>query len=159
MHLRQSGISYSACQPFTKDKENKQFRETEDSRCIYRKELDKASFPTDMNYGDFQDLLRRTPFNKALRYKAFSIAKNKKTDGYQRGLASEGYNFLDKFSSISVKIEIMPNQELAKELLKKIIGKFEKRNVNKIFKDHNWGTDLADIQLMSKFNGGILFSL
>ena len=53
----------------------------------------------------------------------------------------------------------MPNQELAKELLKKIIGKFEKRNVNKIFKDHNWGTDLADIQLMSKFNGGILFSL
>ena len=32
----------------------------------------------------------------ALRDEAFNIAKDPKYDGYQRGLASMGYNFFDK---------------------------------------------------------------
>ena len=36
MHLRQSGFTYSACRPFTKNKERIQiFKETGDSRYIY----------------------------------------------------------------------------------------------------------------------------
>ena len=40
MHLRQSGIIYSACGPFTKNKERiRKFKETGDSRYIYQNEL------------------------------------------------------------------------------------------------------------------------
>ena len=43
MHLRQPQFTYSACGPFTKNKERiKKFKETGDSRYIYRNELDKA---------------------------------------------------------------------------------------------------------------------
>ena len=45
MHLRQPEFTYSACGPFTKNKEGIQkFKETGDSRYIYRNELDKACF-------------------------------------------------------------------------------------------------------------------
>ena len=46
-----------------------------------------------MAYGDFKDLKRRTFSDEVLRDKAFSIAKNPKYDGYQRGLAFMVYNF------------------------------------------------------------------
>ena len=62
------------------------FKETGDSRYIYRNELDKACFQRDMAYGDFKDLPRRTSSDKVLRDKAFNIAKNPKYDGCQRGL-------------------------------------------------------------------------
>ena len=55
-----------------------------------------------MAYGDFKDLTRRTAFDKLLRDNAFSIAKNTRYDGYQRGLAWMVYNFFDK------KLEVMP---------------------------------------------------
>ena len=36
MHLRQPGFTYSACGPFTKNKERlNKFKETAGSRCIY----------------------------------------------------------------------------------------------------------------------------
>ena len=36
MHLRQPGFTYSACRPFTKNKERiKEFKETRDSRYIF----------------------------------------------------------------------------------------------------------------------------
>ena len=45
MHLRQLGFTYSACRPFTKNKERTQkFKETGDSKYIYQNELDKACF-------------------------------------------------------------------------------------------------------------------
>ena len=60
MHLRQPGFSYSACVPFTKNKERMQtFKETVDPRYIYRNELDKASLQHDIAYGDFKDLPRK----------------------------------------------------------------------------------------------------
>ena len=102
MHLRQPGITYSACGPFTKTKERIQkFKQTGDSRYIYRNELDKASFQHDMAYGDFKDLKRRTAADNVFRDKVFNIAKNPKYDGYQRVLASMVYNFCDKKTVVS----------------------------------------------------------
>ena len=97
MHLRQPGFTYSACRPFTKNKERIQkFKQTGDSRYIHKNELDKACFQHDMAHGDFKDLKRRTTADNVLRDKAFNIAKNLKYDGYQRELASMVYNFLIK---------------------------------------------------------------
>ena len=49
MHLRQLWFTYSACGPFTKNKERiKKFKETGDSRYIYQNELGKACFQHDM---------------------------------------------------------------------------------------------------------------
>ena len=57
MHLRQSQFTYSACEPFTKNKERIQkFKETGDSGYIHKNELDKACFQHDMAYGDFKRL-------------------------------------------------------------------------------------------------------
>ena len=54
MHLKQPGFMYSACVPFTKNKERIQkFKETSDAKYIYKNELDKACFQHDINYGDF----------------------------------------------------------------------------------------------------------
>ena len=36
------------------------FKETGDTKCIYRNELDKASFQHYMAYGDFKDLAKST---------------------------------------------------------------------------------------------------
>ena len=49
-----------------------------------------------MVYGDFKNLPRRTASNELLRSKAFNIARNRKCDGYQRGLASMVYKSFDK---------------------------------------------------------------
>ena len=94
MHLRQPGFSYSACVPFTKNKERIQtFKETVDPRYIYRNELDKASLQHDIAYGDFKDLPRKAAWDKVILDKVFNIAKNPKYDGYRRGLVSMVYNF------------------------------------------------------------------
>ena len=56
MHLKQPGFIYSACGPFTKNKERIQkFKETGDTDYIYKNDLDKACFQHDMAYGDFKD--------------------------------------------------------------------------------------------------------
>ena len=74
MHLRQPEFTYSACGPFTKNKERIQrFKETGDTGYIYKNELDKACFQQDIAYGDFKDLAKRSASNKILRYKAFNI--------------------------------------------------------------------------------------
>ena len=51
------------------------------------------------------------------------------------------------------------NQQLAEKLHKSIIKKYEKRNVHAAFKDNIWGADLADMQLLSRYNKGIRFLL
>ena len=97
IHLKQPGFTYSACGPFTKSKKAIQkFKQTGDSRYIYRDELDKACFQHDMAYGDFKDLKKRTAAYNVLKYKTFNIAKDPKYDGYQRGLVSMVYKFFDK---------------------------------------------------------------
>ena len=45
MHLKQPGFAYSACDPFTRNKERtEKFMQTENADFIYRIELDKACF-------------------------------------------------------------------------------------------------------------------
>ena len=79
IHLKQTGFTYSACGPFTKNKERIQkLKETGDTSYIYKNELEKACFQHDMAYGDFEDLKRRTALDKTLRENAFNIAKNPK---------------------------------------------------------------------------------
>ena len=103
MHLKQPGFTYSACGPFTKDKERIQkFKETGDANYIYKNELNKPCFQNDMAYGDFKDLAKRTASDKVLRDKAFNIAKSPKYDGYQRGLASMVYKSFDKKRQVVV---------------------------------------------------------
>ena len=78
MHLKDPTVgTYSACGPFTKNKQRIQnFMETGDTTYILRNELDKAYFHHDMAYGDFKNLKRRTQSDKVLKDKAFKIASN-----------------------------------------------------------------------------------
>ena len=103
-----------------------------------------------MVYRDFKDLNGRTFADKVLRDKTFNIAKNPKYDGYQRGLASVVYKFFDKKTSgSSIKSENISNKELAEELHKPIIRKFNKRKVHWPFAGNIWCADLADMQLVN----------
>ena len=66
------------------------------------------------------------------------------------------YKFFDKKSKgSSIKNEIKENQQLANEFHKPIIRKFKKRKIYSCYKDNIWGVDLADMQLISKYNKGI----
>ena len=105
-----------------------------------------------MSYGYFKDLKKRTAADKLLRDKAFNIAKDLKYDGYQRKSASMVYKFFDKRTAGSGIKSMLPNEQLAGELHKPIIRKFKKIKVYSAFKDNVWGADLADMQLISKFN-------
>ena len=61
-----------------------------------------------MAYGDFKDLKRITIANKALRDKAFNIAKIPKYDGYQRAFSALFYKFFDKKTLVgTVKSEVI----------------------------------------------------
>ena len=160
MHLKQPGFTYSACGPFTKNKERIQkFKETGDTSYIYKNELDKACFQHDMAYGDFKDLAKRTMVDNVLRDKAFKIANDQKYDGYQRRLASMVYKFFDKKSEGSGIANNKENIQLDDELHKPIIRKFKKRKLYSSFRDNIWGADLADMQLLSKFNKRFRFLL
>ena len=103
---------------------------------------------------------RRRTVDKVLRDKTFNIAKNPKYDGYQKVLASMVYRFFGKNAVVgAVKHETIQNKELAKELQKPIIRKFEKRKVHSSFIFNIWGADLADMKLLSKFINRIYFLL
>ena len=66
------------------------------------------------------------------------------------------YKCFDKKSKgTGIKNEIKENEQLANELHKPIIRTFRKRKVYSSFKDNIWGVDLANMQLLSKYNKGI----
>ena len=96
-HLRQPGFSYSSCGPFTKHHEKiKKFRETGNLKHIYRNELDETCFAYNAAYSDSKDLAMRTYSDKILKGRVCEFARNRKYDGYKRGLASRVYKFFDK---------------------------------------------------------------
>ena len=99
---------------------------------------------------DFKDVARRTASVKVLRDKEFNIAKNLKSDGYQRELASMLYKFFDK-TSAGISVNMHANNEsllnLAEELHKPSIRKFKKRTVYSRYKDIIWGS--VDMQLIA----------
>ena len=156
MHLKDLKVgTNSACGPFTSTGTKlinlfKQVIQT----IYYKNELDKACFAHDDAYSDF-----RTAADKILINKAYGIAKYHKYYGSQRGLASMVYTFFDKKTAGSGVKSIPQNEQLAEELHKPIIRKFKKRKVYSAFKDNIWGADLADMQLISKFNKGFRFLL
>ena len=124
---------------------------------IYKNELDKACFQHDMAYGKTKDLINRTQSGKVLRDKAFKIASDPRYYGYQRGLASMVHKIFDKESSGSGITK--SNYQPADELYEPIIRKFKKRKVYSSFRDNIWGVDLADMQLLSKYNKGTKYLL
>ena len=130
IHLRQPQFTHSACGPITRHEERIQkFIETGDTNYIYMNELDKACFTHDAAYSDSKDLTKRTIADKNFKNRAFDIAKDPKYDGYQRGLTFMVYKFFDsKVSGSGAKL-IFENEQLANELHKPIIRKFEKRRV------------------------------
>ena len=109
----------------------------------------------------FKNIARRTASEKFLKDKAFNIAKNLEYNGYQRGLASMVYKFFDKKLKGGgiANNDIKQNLDLTEELHKPIIIKFKKSKVYSGFRDNIWGADLADMQLISKFNKGFRFLL
>ena len=161
IHLRQPQFTYSAYGPFTKHKQRIQkFKETGDTNYIYKNELDKAYFAHEAAYSDSKDLTKRTVADKILKNRAFNIAKDPKYDGYQRGLASMVYKFFHKKSKRSgakhVNAQLIPqNEQVADELHKPSLRKFKKRKVYSAFKDNIWAADLADMQLLGRYNKGI----
>ena len=160
MHLRQLQFTYGMCGLFTKHKERiKKFNQTGDTRYVYRNDFDKACFQHDSAYADNKDLINRTRADKVLRDKTYDIASNPEYDGYQRGLASMVYKFFDKKTMGSGAVEPNESLKLADDLHKPIIRKFNKIKVYSSFKDNIWGVDLADMQLLSKFNKGIKYFL
>ena len=165
MHLRQPQFVYSVCGPFTRHKERiKKFKQTGDTRYIYRNELDKACFQHDSAYADHKDLINRTKSDKDLRDKAYDIESNPEYDGYQRGFASMVYKFFDKNLTGSgfkkLKNTAKPSSSiLADELHKPIIRKFNKRKVYSQFKGNIWGVDLADMQSIGRKSNGIKYLL
>ena len=87
-----------------------------------------------MAQGDFKDMSRKAVCPKVLHVKAHNIAKNPKYFQYQRGLASVVYKCLDKKSSdAAVKSESL------------------RIKVHLSFIDNIWGSNLAGMQLISKF--------
>ena len=77
------------------------------------------------------------------------------------------YKFFDKKTKGSGAIlanksaikYIPQNEQLAEELHKPIIRKFKKRKIYSAFKDNIWLADLANMQLISKFNKRFRFLL
>ena len=63
----------------------------------------------------------------------------------------------NKFGGSGIKNENMSNKVLAEVLHKPIIRNFKKRKVRLSFIENVWVADLAHMQLISKFNKGIIF--
>ena len=162
-HLKDLKVgTYSACGSFTQYKDRiSKFIKTVDTNYIYKNELTKACFAHDAAYSDFKDIKNRTAADNILRDKAYKIAKDPKYYASQRGLASVVYKFLDKktagsgvtmLANKSAIKSIPQNELLAEELHEPIIRKFKKRKVYSAFKKNILAADLADMQLINKFN-------
>ena len=77
MNLKQPGFTYSACGPFTKNKEKiEKFMQTGNTDFIYRNGLDKACFQPDMTFGKSKDLAKRTQSGKVLRDLKLQVIQN-----------------------------------------------------------------------------------
>ena len=102
-----------------------------------------------MAYENFEDLNRRAASDKTLRYKAFIIAKGPKYNGHQRGLASI---IFDKKLVVVLKMEICQTKNQLKNYINQLLENLKKRKVQAHFIDNIWDADLADMELISKFN-------
>ena len=113
-----------------------------------------------MAYGDFKDLTRRIASDNNSMIKHLMLLKIRDMIDVNADLLQWFINSLIKKSSgRDIKTENVSNKKLAEELHKPITRKFKKRKVHSSFIDNIWRDDLADMQLISKFNKGIRFLL
>ena len=83
MHLKQPCFTYSACGPFTRNKERiEKSMHTGNTDFIHRNELDKTCFQHDIAYSKSKGLTKSIPSDKVSRDKEFKIASDPKCDGY-----------------------------------------------------------------------------
>ena len=74
MHLKQPGFTYSACGPFTKNKERiGKFMQTGNTNFIYKNELGKACSLQDMAHGKTKDLVKRAQSDKFQKIKHLKL--------------------------------------------------------------------------------------
>ena len=119
MQLRQVGFSYSACGPFTKNKERtKKFKEKGDSWYIYQNKLFKACFEHGIGYGDFK--VKYYMINHLILLKIKNMMNTKEV------LLQWLTIFFDKETAGpgAVQNKNMPDQQLPEEFHKPIIRKF-----------------------------------
>ena len=171
MHLWNPKVKkYSACGPFTRHKRRiNDFMKDGKLSHILKNKLDPPCFQHDSTYAMYKDRLNRKKSDVVLKNKALEIAMVPRINGYQRGLASMVYKFLDERTKgsglksdnrfLKYDKQLLENKELAEELHKPIIKNFKRRKVYSTFKDHIWDVDLADMSLISKFNKGIKYLL
>ena len=103
-----------------------------------------------MAYGKYKDLTKRAQSDKVLRNKAVEIVSNPKYDRYQRWSAWISYMFFDK-KSTGNDATMLANKSAIKSM--------STINIYSSFKYNIWGVDLADMQLISKYNKGIRYLL
>ena len=169
MHLKQPGFTYTACDPFTKNKERiESLCRLEIQILFINMNLIRLVFNMIWLMVKTKDLVKRTQSDKVLKAKAkdkaFKVTSDPEYDGYQRGLASTVHMFFDK-KSVSLNkssgsgIANEPSYQVANEFHKSIIRKFKKRKVYLSFRENIWGVNLADMQSLSKYNKGIKYLL
>ena len=101
--------------------------------------------------------LNRCGFESRCSYKFFDKSSCANTSGGAVTHAlSETLATQDKSA---FKNEIVLTQQLTNKLHKPIVTKLEKQKVHSFFIYNIWGADLADIQLISKFDKKICFLL
>ena len=162
MHLWDPKVKkYSACGPFTRrQKRTDMFIKDGRLSHILKNRLDAACFQHDSAHAKYEDRLNRKQSDIVLKNKALKIATDPRVNGYQRGLASMVYKFFNERTKgfrINNKGNLLVNSQLAEELHKPIIKNFKRRKVYSSFKDNIWDVDLADMQLINKYNKEIRY--
>ena len=165
-------FTYTAYGPFTKDRERiEKFRETGNLKILYRKESDKAGLALDTSYLDSKDLSKNYIYiyiyiylsDKIFKDRDYEITGSRGYDGYQRGLASLCYKFVDQKNGsrgwVTSKDGIYLNEQLDKDLHKPVTKKFKRRKVYARFKDNIWAEDLAEIESLSSLKKNVKYSL
>ena len=112
-----------------------------------------------MAYGDFKDMKRRTASDKILRDKAFNIAKNPKYVNIKKVLLQWYINFLIKNLKEAVLLIIKKIYNQLKNCINQLLKNLKKEKCILHLEIIFGVADLADMQLLSKFNNGFRFLL
>ena len=131
------------------------FRETGNRKHFCRNPLEKTCFAHNAGYSDSKDLAKRTISDKIFKNRAYEIARDHKYNGYQRVLASMVYRFFGKKTRSGMNV----NEQLAKELHKPLIKKFQRKKVYARFKDNIWAADLAKMRSLAFRNKNVKYLL
>ena len=170
MHLRQTGNTYRAYGPFTKNKEGIQkLKKTGDFRFNQSKQ-EKAWFQHDMVYATYIVLPRRKFFLQSIMCQSIWTSWKFKVRWISTWTCSNNLQYAWQKKSKdatqtetrtydAVSREISNNQQLAKVLHKPITRKFKKPKLCLFFLDKIQCIDFAYMWLISKYNNGIWFPL